>query len=325
MASNRYISTFSFFATIVLLVITVVLGFAVSYINFSNPMAWLFVTLFIGCFVTFIRAIYSINKLNKLSSMSISSADIFSGNAHNKNAKLTTCPDYWTKKVVIDPNTDEQVIMCYNEHIDADGNAHYLGGTLELNEETVGAVVGGVDSGDTDLNPVADTEGAVFNFSTDSIFSGNSLDDIRAMANTENSASLNTDTVEGFKLYSVGNPGYNEHRHSHEMVKRVIDGKVYTSDESKDNVAPEHTHTMYYGRGYHSHDRNEGTGLTDLIAGDDRYKSTNGNFENWISPYKTESGKYAIELNLKKLNQAHNTCELASNFVWSDVMNNCAM
>lgn len=317
------------FATIVLLIVTIVLGFAVSYINFSNPMAWLFVTLFIGCFITFIRAIYSMNKLNKLSSMSISSADIFSGNAHNKNAKLTTCPDYWTKKVVIDPNTDEQVIMCYNEHIDADENAHYLGGTLELDEGSIGVVVSGDDSGDTDLNPLADTEGAVFNFSADSIFSGNTLDDIRAMANMEDSAFLNKDTVEGFKMYRVGNSGYNEHRHTHEMVKRVIDGRVTTGDESVDNVDPNHTHTKYYGRGYHSHDRNgyshEGMGSTNFIASDDRYKITNGNFENWISPYKTESGKYAIELNLKKLNEAQNTCELASKFVWSDVMNNCAM
>lgn len=313
------------FATIVLFIVTVVLGFAVSYINFSNPMAWLFITLFFGCFITFIRALYSMNKLNKLSSMSVSSADIFSGKTLNKNAKLTTCPDYWTKKVVIDPNTDEQVIMCYNEHIDTDGNAHYLGGTLELDEGSIGTIVNNDETGATDLNPVANTEDAVFNFSADSIFGSDNLDNVRALATTEDGDFLNQDTVEGFKMYRVGDSGYNEHRHTHEMVKRVIDGDVITNDESVDNVDPNHTHTKYYGRGYHSHDRNEGMGLTDFIGSDDQYKITKGNFENWISPYKTKSGKFAIEINLKKLNEAKNTCELASNFVWSDVMNNCAM
>ena len=312
-------------ATIVLLIVTVVLGFAVSYINFSNPMAWLFITLFFGCFITFIRALYSMNKLNKLSSISVSSADIFSGKTLNKNAKLTTCPDYWTKKVVIDPSTDEQVVMCYNEHIDIDGNAQYLGGTLELEEGTAGVVQGDDEAGVTNLEPEADTEDAVFNFSADSIFSGRNLNDVRSLANTGDNTFLNEDTVEGFKMYRTRDPGYFEHRHTHEMVKRVIDGRVTTSDDSVDNVDLNHSHTKYYGRGYHSHDRNEGAGLTDFVGADDRYKITKGNFENWISPYKTESGKYAIEINLKKLNEAQNTCELASKFVWSDVMNNCAM
>ena len=324
MASNRYISTFSLFATIILLILTVTLGFVLTFMKFSNPIAWMFLTLFFGLFVTFIRALYSMSRLTKLSTLLDSTSDIFSGKTLNKNAKLTTCPDYWTKNVVIDPETKQQVIMCYNEHVDTEGKTHYLGGTLEIApaEADVGAPTTKAPLADGEnLNSEADTEDASFVFSSDSIFKGMSLQAIRNMA-------VDTDdVVEGFKMYRVGDPGYEAHRHTHEMVRRVIDGRVATDDESKDNVDPTHTHVKYYGRGYHSHDRFDGTIVSDddIVFHENRYTETKGNFENWISPYKTKSGKFAIEINLNKLNTAPNTCELASNFIWSDVANNCTM
>ena len=321
MASNRYISTFSLFATIILLIVTVTLGFVLSFMNFSNPIAWLFLTLFFGVFVTFIRALYSMSKLNKLSTLAESSSDIFSGKTLNKNAKLTTCPDYWTKNVVINPETNEQVIMCYNEYIDANGKASYLGGTLEFAPEEGDVTATNAPlSGDDDLNPEADTQDASFVFASDSIFEGQRLQAVRDMA------AKTEDVVEGFKMYRMGDPQYETHRHTHEMVKRVIDGRVTTDDESKDNVDPKHTHVKYYGRGYHSHDRFDDTVDSDgMISRENQYTETKGNFENWISPYKTRSGKFAIEINLNKLNSAPNTCELANKFIWSDVTNNCSM
>ena len=319
MASNRYISTFSLFATIILLIVTVTLGFVLSFMNFSNPIAWLFLTLFFGVFVTFIRALYSMSKLNKLATMTDSSSDIFSGKTFNKDAKLTTCPDYWTKNVVIGPETNEQVIMCYNEHVDAEGNTHYLGGTLEIAPTEADVAATPLAEGNH-LNPETDTRDSSFVFAPDSIFKGIGLQAVRDMA------AKTEDVVEGFEMYHVGDPKYEAHRHTHEMVKRVIDGRVTTTNESNGNVDPAHTHVKYYGRGYHSHDRLDDTVESDgLISHDNQYTETNGNFANWISPYKTKSGKFAIEINLNKLNSAPNTCELASNFIWSDVSNNCSM
>ena len=82
---------------------------------------------------------------------------------------------------------------------------------------------------------------------------------------------------------------------------------------------------MKYGKGYHSHNQNDNTIELENLISADRYQEKYNNFTNWVSPYKTKGGKYAIEINLRKLNEVVNTCELAKHFIWSDVQNNCTM
>lgn len=317
MLSNRFISPFSMFLTIALFILTVFLGFFIFYINFSTPFAWFVITLFIGSFISFMKCLNNLNKLKNLSTQEYTSEEIRSGKIKTISSQLTTCPDYWTKNVVIDPSTNVPVTLCYNEYIDENGKSSYLGGTLEMISPSSSAAPPGADPIDAD-DESGDNMDATFVFSNDSIFeTGTTLQQARDMFTDE------THAVEEFTQYRRSDPEYQDHLHTHESVVRHIDGVVDVRG-NEGRVDPAHTHTRYYGRGYHSH--NMGPGADAYGSGEDqeRYREEFNNFTNWISPYKTNSGKYAIEINLNKLNKATNTCELAKKFIWSDVFNNCS-
>ena len=327
---NRFISIFSMFATIALFIITVFLGFFSFYLNFKNPIGWLAITLFIGTFIAFIKCLYNLNKLRDLSALEYTSEDLINGKIKNKYAKLTTCPDYWTKNVVIDPDTKSPVIMCYNEHIN-ESDVSYLGGEMTYNgtnDDILNSVP--LDSGAAPRSDDDDVNPEDFSFSDSSPFAGKNLKEVRDMLVPESviksATDSSTDVTEAFTLFRRGDPEYSDHLHTHSSVRRVVDGEVRPARNADDTkISLDHTHEMNYGMGYHSHDK----GHTDAQyatndMSDEKYIARFNNFTNWISPYMTKQNKLAIEINLNQLNKAANTCDLAKNFIWSDVWNNCS-
>ena len=324
---NRFISIFSMFATVALFIITVFLGFFSFYLNFKNPIGWLAITLFIGTFIAFIKCLYNLNKLRDLSALEYTSEDLINGNIKNKYAKLTTCPDYWTKNVVIDPDTKSPVIMCYNEHVN-DQDVSYLGGEMTYTGSDELPVP--LDSGAAPRSTDEDVNPENFLFSADSPFAGKNLKEVRDMLVPESiiksANDSSTEVTEGFTLFRRGDPEYSDYLHTHANVRRVIDGAVTPGrGVDENNIDRGHTHERNYGIGYHSHDagHEDAQGAINDMS-DEKYIARFNNFTNWISPYMRENGKFAIEINLNQLNKAANTCDLAKNFIWSDVWNNCS-
>lgn len=293
--SNRFISNFSLFATILLFILTVSLGLAFYFMNKSNPVIWLIGTLFIGVFLTFLTSMSNLNKL-LLRGMQTKSKK-WTVNM-NKDVEFTSSPDYWTKNVAYDAERNETTIMCYNKlPSSSNDDPVLLGGELIKQ--------GSAENGDE-----------IYIFSDDSMFPGKTLDEVRDMAEIPNKI----DYIENFKspLLRRSDPDFAKYYHRHNDVQHILSGKIQTTDLSKGNVDNEHTHSYFFRPVGHSHysDISGNTDLNESIY--NKYEETYFNLTNWISPYELPDGRFAIEINLNMLNKASNKCKLAKNFIWSN-------
>ena len=297
--SNRFIPTFSFFATIFLFITTVSLGLVFAYMDKSSPLVWLIGTLFIGMFIAFINAVNNMNQLLSKGN-SITSNDFYADIDGSIN--FTSCPDYWTKNIVYDHDSKTSTMMCYN-HFENNGNDMFIGGELI---KTTSTGTGGVPQDN-------------YYFSPDSLFPNRNLQEIRDMARFPEAEAV----VEQFNLIRRGEDGYESNLHTHSSSTHIIGGSI---DNNGNNI-PYHSHTYHMGPISHSH-RNLSPDALNAIAQQFplhvAYTETHGNFDNWISPFRLPNGKYAMEINLTKLNQAENACELAKMFIWTEALNKCA-
>lgn len=293
--SNRFISNFSLFATILIFIFNVSLGLAFYFMNKSNPVIWLIGTLFIGVSLTFL---VSMSNLNKLLLRGIQTQNKKWTVNMNRSVEFTSSPDYWTKNVAYDSERNETTLMCYNKLPSSpDDNPILLGG--ELIKEGSG------EDGDD-----------VYVFSDDSMFPGKTLQEVRDMAEIPNKI----DYIEGFTspLLRRSDPDFDKHYHRHSDVQHILSGKIQTTETSRGNVDADHTHSYFFRPTGHSH-YSDITGNADLNETVfNKYEETYFNLTNWISPYELPDGRYAIEINLNMLNKASNKCKLAKNFIWSN-------
>lgn len=291
--SNRFISNISLFTTIFLFILTVSLGLVFYYMNKSQPAIWLIGTLFIGIFLAFI---ISISNMNKLMVQGIESKSNNYFTRVNKHTKLTSCPDYWTKNVAYDYETNLTTTMCYNE----------LPNSLD------DVLLAG------ELIRQSSTDGMIFVFSEDSnIFANKTLEEVRDMAVfTKNDVYENFDSS---KVYRRGDAEYEDNYHKHNDIQHIMSGKITTNEFSRKNVDSKHSHNYTFRPTGHSHnsDMRGSKSIQETLA-QKQYVETYNNLSNWISPYELPDGRFAIEINMNLLNKADNSCELAKNFIWSN-------
>lgn len=288
--SNKFISNFSLFATVLIFIMTVSMGLAFYFIDKSNPVAWLIGTLFIGLGVAFFKSLSNMNTLLILG-MNKESEKLY--NTMNKDVVITSSPDYWTKNVAYNSEKNESIILCYNKLPNSPkDNALLIGGQL-------------IKSGEYD-----------YVFSDDSMFPGKTLKEVREMAELPYKSDPNM--IENFTMLNPSDPDYKKFYHRHEDVVYTMSGKVSTTDDSAGNVDTNHQHTFYSRPQGHSHPSTVYGNMPIENPIFNKYEETFENLTNWISPYLLPDGRYAIEINITVLNKMRNKCELAKNFIWSN-------
>ena len=292
--SNRFISNISLFATIFFFIFTVSLGLVFYYMNKSSPVIWLIGTLFIGMFLAFLTGISNLNKLLVYGMKSKS--DNFYTHL-NKNTTLTSCPDYWTRNVAYNYDSNSTTTLCYNKLPNS------------IDEELLGG----------ELIKQTDSEGNVsFVFSENSYFPGKTLDEVRDLAKFPKKVNFENFVASRKNTFRRGDPEYQKYYHKHSDVQHIMSGKISTSPFSKNNVDSSHTHNYYFRPTGHSH-TSAVSGADDIMEYSQRqYEETYENLSNWISPYELPDGRYAVEINMDILNKAENACELSKYFIWSN-------
>ena len=114
-------------------------------------------------------------------------------------------------------------------------------------------------------------------------------------------------------------PDYESNLHTHTNVDLYVNSNIARAG---DNVTP-HEHVFLGSTsGTHSHKPGEGTSWNGEEA--KPYVAEFDNFNHWINPQPTENGLSGMEINLTKLNEATNKCELANKFPWVEAYNKCS-
>ena len=305
---NKVITFVSIFTVIFFLMSTVVLGLIIHFMGDpKQPIFWLFTTLFIGMFLSFIISVGNISSMVKINKLKIDKK-------FNKDHSFTTCPNYWLKHIVKRPHSDDRVVMCYNILPDKEDFKNRDKLTF-------------IDGYFTDTNDFRDTYNLngvklIIDDSTDHPHIGSNLVQLRNMASYSN--------IEAFSElgnqydYSDGED-YNKNFHYHNNVHITVGPEISGNSNMSD-----HPHNTYSNVGRRGHSHSIGW---DMNSQRDVYFETYdpafSNFDYWINPREIKlsdgSSKYAIELNLEKLNLANNSCELAKLFNWNEYTSKCVL
>jgi len=297
---NRKLSLSSIFGTLFFLIMTLLLGL-ILYItaDFSLPESWLFLALFIGMFIGLLISLGNINLSIKLNDHLIDKKKF--------DVQFQSCPDYWTKHTVVNDDTKEQVVMCYN-HIE--GTSSFVYGDMKTN------------SPEFDPRFTTDTlndmrQKAVYKVDPDA-----PVKDCEPTVPTPpatDTQSADTDVIETFQTYPRDHPDYNKYRHTHTNIDRIVHSNLANHDP---NMVEPHGHVyLNSDSGSHSHGLNIGN-VDDPLELEERYKETDSNFSNWINPYAMNDTR-AMEINLTKLNSTENKCDLVSPFAWVEAQTKC--
>jgi hypothetical protein len=217
----------------------------------------------------------------------------------NKAVVLDTCPDYWTRTVVRNPSTQKLHTLCRNV-LNYD---QYVSGSVDGTSPHANAVLG------TDIQSLR--EMAVYPETADSAAEGS----------TEATVGGTEDVTETF--IEPGHPDYDKHWHRHKTIDYVVHDDVVDKDgKAYDDV---HGHTFYNeNSGHHSHYPGEEAGISGLTSSTKNMPPKYNNYNHWISPYDNASGKpLGMEINLSKLNEAENKCELANTLPWTEANVKC--
>jgi len=289
---NRVITFASLIATVVFLTLTFVLGFVIySSIDRVSPMFWFIATVFIGSFISLLICLGNINSTVKLAQHKIMKK-------HKNDINFTTCPDYWTKRLV--SNDGKTYTMCYNQFMDQNGMAVFIDGTMSSNND------GFYFNNPNLTNPLDDATKAASN-----------LNVYRNMADYSNIETFVATNMYG-EYTDSSHPAYMANLHTHDLA--IVADSNNPAIDGNNNVA-QHTH-IYYNQGRRSHSHSLGWNEND----NDRttmFEHIEGmsNFNYWINPVSSRylgPNEYATEINLTKLNEANNSCELAKMFNWSE-------
>lgn len=279
---NRVITFISLFATVVFLTLTFILGFLIHYIeDRENPLFWFMVTIFIGSFLSLLICLGNINSTVKLSKQKLLKKE-------TDDINFTTCPDYWTKRLL--KSNGKTVTMCYNQFTDNNGNIVLIDGKITSNVDGYSFI--------------------------NSNFKSN-LDDYRAKAIYSNIETFTSTNMYGEYTDSL-DPNYQSNLHTH-FISIVADSNNSNIDGNS-NV-PSHAH-VYYDQGRRSHSHSPSWNITTSVENTFTNVEGMSNFDHWISPVKSldipGGNEYAIQINLNKLNEANNSCELAKMFNWGE-------
>lgn len=293
---SKKISLISLFSTIFFLIITVVLGLIIHYLGDPNePIFALFGTLFIGMFLCLLTCLSNLNTLIKIyDDQQKTTKDIY----------ISTCPDYWTKRHVFDQKTRKQATMCHN-----------ISPTNEL-------VYGSLD-------------GENFKFTTSNLTQMREKAEYPETQVSTTQAPVTETFItseDSFRLknrsINHGDPDFEKYHHYHDdVVVNVGDSSIIAQydDSVYNETSLRHPHVYSGPSEYFSHSHRPGESDENLFGRNNQnfYSGSEDNFNNWINPYNA-NGLNTIELNLKQMNSAENTCDLTRHFAWSEAEAKCA-
>jgi hypothetical protein len=213
----------------------------------------------------------------------------------DEDVYFRTCPDYWTKRRVVDPTTKLPHTMCYNTM----QNDMFVSGSLTNNDANT--YLG---------TTITDLRASMSNASMSNA----------VIASMSNAVIASNADLEGFTNLNPEDPEYEENLHTHTSVDLIVNSNLST--DSGSNASP-HGH-IFLGStsGTHSHKPGEGGFWGD--TGVSPYTADFDNFDNWINPHNAGNGRTGMELNLTKLNEADNKCEIANTFPWVEAYTKCA-
>lgn len=285
--------------------LTTVLGLVIHFIGDpTHPVFWLLTTLFIGMFLSFIISVGHISSMVKINKLKIEKKN-------TKDHSFTTCPNYWLKHIVKKPHSEDRVIMCYNILPDKD----------DINNTNKLTFIDGYFDGDA-LNNLNDLKLKI-NSSTEHPVLTSNLQNLRNMASYSN---IEAFTELGNQYDYTDGDDYNKNFHYHNNVHITVGPEISGNSNMSD-----HQHSTYsnVGRRGHSHSVDWDNMNSQRNMYFETYNPTFSNFDYWINPreIKMNDGtvKYAIELNLEKLNLANNSCELAKLFNWNEFTSKCVL
>lgn len=303
---NKVITFVSIFTTIFFLMLTIAFGMIIHFMGDPNqPIFWLFTTLFIGMFLSFIISLGNISsmvKINKLKTLKKKTND------HS----FTTCPNYWLKHIVTKPNSEDRVVMCYNILPDKDD---------VTNKEKLTFIDGSFD-GITTGGELNNVHLKITGNLMHPVLTSN-LTYLRNMASFSN---IEAFSELGNQYDYTDGENYNKNFHYHNNVHITVGPEISGNSNMED-----HTHATYsnVGRRGHSHTINWDDMNSQKDVYFETYNPAFSNFDHWINPREISisdgNSKFAIELNLEKLNLANNSCELAKLFNWNEYNSKCVL
>lgn len=280
---NRKISIKSIIATITFLALSIILGLSIHFHGWKadTPVFWFLAVLLIGTLLSVIVCVANIDKRIDLYTKITDQED-------SKKIKLTTCPNYWTKHIVLDPTTQKPITMCFNMY-----DHKFIDGPLSQSDAS-----------------------GQYQFPDTSIFRNSNINDLREMRQLPYS-----DTRETFVLQNQqGLTMTDESKYRHTHYTKLI------ADESSDEnpFLEPHSHEYNVGLRWHSHGPSWDDDLE--MTTKFEYSVTDSNFDNWINPFvhdELTNGNIALEINLNQLNSADNVCSLVKKIPWTEASIKC--
>lgn len=232
---------------------------------------------------------------------------------------LNTCPEYWIKDTVnlIDSDTNDisRVNICKNYSKDQDGKIQFVGGSGEKfahnfkGDSTLTATTteGKIDEVITNLNNEfrSPPEGFqqpeyLHSNNPNRITRGNPNDvqDDRMVTYLDTTETI--DNLDSTEKLNTLTPGTHVHYKGNAIMHN-------NSGEIHEDVS---------GYGWHVHDTHRLSG--ENVRTGDSYSS------NWINRAPDNTGSHGVEINLDRLNEADNKCQLGKHFYWTEARNKCA-
>ena len=237
----------------------------------------------------------------------------------NMQVFLNTCPEYWIKDTVnlVDSDTNDvsRVNICKNYSKDQDGKIQFVGGSGDQFANNF--------KGTHDLDPATPKLDQVITnlngeFQKDSPPEGFQQPEYLHSSDPNRITRGNPNDLEDDRMVT-----YLDTEQTSENL----------SNTDKLNTLPSGAHVHYKGNaimhdnsgdihedvsgyGWHVHDTHRLSG--ENVRTGDSYSS------NWINRAPESTGSHGVEINLDRLNEADNKCELAKHFYWTEARNKCA-
>ena len=209
---------------------------------------------------------------------------------------MTTCPEYWVRETVtIDPQpgvSDESktVEICRN-YFDHDGTPHYVGGSGNGDANSKFSMNFRED--DSNIKPFSDTINSLQDKATYILQEGFVGDDLDVSDPDLGTTYVNS--AEGV--------------HIHHMSPIVV----------HDHTDAMMTHDHVHGKHPHNHQN-----VMPGPVGNNINKSRPFEHgENWINKTTDNIHPNGVEINLSKLNEAENKCDLTKMFHWTEAFEKC--
>lgn len=240
----------------------------------------------------------------------------------NMQVFLDTCPEYWIKDTVHLKNTDTNdvsiVNICKNYSTNQDGKIQFVGGSGDKfvnNFKKEDTSFEDNDTTKTKMEKVINNLNAEFRSPTegfqeqpeylhsnsdDKITKGNPND----MNDDRMVTYLETDNTDENlqKTDALNTLGAGSHVH--------YKGNVIMHSNTGS------MHADVAGYGWHVHD-------TPILSGEN-VRDGDSYASNWINAAPESTGHHGVEINLNRLNEAENKCELSKHFFWTEARNKCA-